>query len=192
MRAKLHTKASALGLDDAAYVRMLVFRDVNGPTTAVAVRERDSDPNFGARGEWLGEGPDPRQAPIEELVDADEPRAEDMDIPADADEAAPADLDQLLAGAGSLLDEMLEQGGDTPAAVLDLARGPAPRVPQRGYRTQLSNRDRGLVALSGPGSRTRPLGVNDQVVGGNNYGDGPGNVLRDNMRHFGFNGTRSR
>lgn len=190
MRAKLRAKAAAVGIDDdAVYLRMLIYRDVNGLEAAPLPREPEA---IGAVATFR----QPHAAPPasdhrerdEPEIPADEPRAEDMEMPADADEGAPADLDELLAGAGSLLDEMLAQGGNAPPAVLDLARGPAPR----GYRTQLSNRDRGLVALAGPGSRTRPLGVNDQVVGANNYGDGHRNVLRDNFGHFGFYGMRSR
>ena len=216
MRAKVHAKASALGLDDAAYVRMLIYRDENGLQAMPAPREPEAlrpvatfrQPHAGRQvsdaevvrmaetGEiradevvLRGDG----TVPLEDLVPADEPRAEDMEIPADADDGmAPAALDELLAAAPSVLDELLAAAEQPPhPMVAELAR-PAQRQAQRGYRTQLSHRDRGLVALGGPGSRTRAVGVNDGVVGANNYGDGQGNVLRDNMRHFGLNGTRSR
>jgi hypothetical protein len=116
-----------------------------------------------------------------------------MDIPADADGGEPGALDELLKAAPSILDEMVALAGlEQPNPLVDNLPVRSARVPQRGYRTQLNHRGRGMVALDGPGSRTRAIGINDGVIGGNNYGDGPGNVQRDNMRHFGVAGTRSR
>ncbi len=113
-----------------------------------------------------------------------------MDIPADADGGDPASLDDLLSAGPSILDEMLARTQPEQARAAQLldvaARG---RVPQRSYRAPLSRQQRPQF---GPGSMTRPLGVNEQVVGANDFGDGRGNVLRDNMRHFGFSGTRAR
>ena len=219
MRAKVHAKASALGLDDAAYVRMLIYRDENGLQATPAPREPEAmgavarfrQPHAAPpAARWVTDAEVLQMAetgeitadqvvlrgdgtvPLEELVPEGEPRAEDIEIPADADDGPPAaQLEELLATAPSVLDELLAAAEQPPhPMIVELAR-PA-RVPQRGYRAPLSNRDRGLVAFGGPGSRTRPIGVNDGIVGANNYGDGPGNVLRDNMRHFGFGGTRSR
>ena len=133
--------------------------------------------------------------PLEELVPEGEPRAEDMEIPADADGGLPtSELEELLATSPGLRDEMVAASGVAqPNELLaELARPPARAAASSSYRGQINNRGRGIVPPGGPGSRTRPLGVNDQIVGGNTYGDGHGNVLRDNMRHFGFNGTRSR
>ena len=197
MRAKLHAKASALGLEDAAYVRMLIFRDVNGVAGALPGSSQAVSTFRRAVTSAVHELPaiEEADAPLEELVPEGEPRAEDMEIPADADGGLPtSELEELLATSPGLLDEMVAASGVAqPNELLaELARPPARAAASSSYRGQINNRGRGIVPPGGPGSRTRPLGVNDQIVGGNTYGDGHGNVLRDNMRHFGFNGTRSR
>ena len=180
MRARLRQKAGANGLDEAAYVRMLIYRDLNGIAHeeagqhgAVGSRHLHAAPvNFDAR-----ETEEPEPLPVEE-----------MDIPADADGGEPgAGLDELLGAGPSLLDEMLAMAAPQPSPQM-----PAPaRVPQRGYRPAYQRR-MGVQPSAGPGSLTRAVGVNDQSIGANNLGDGHGNVLRDNMRHFGIVGTRSR
>ena len=126
---------------------------------------------------------------------AEEPEplpVEEMDIPADVDDDDGSGLDELLRAGPTLLDEM---AGMLPAGRANEA---APerstyRQPRPGaYRPALSNRNRGIQPLYGPGSKTRAVGVNDMAIGANQTGDGFGNVLRDNMKHFGIVGTRAR
>lgn len=191
MRERLHAKASALGLDEAAYVRMLIYGAVNGtdlppaiaqgPAQAVSPVRRPAssaapklEPQYNAMEGRFAEGAfseEPEELPVEEI-----------DIPPDADGGDPGALDELLAAGPSILDEMMALSQPAPQA----------RPPQRSYRPALANRNRGMQAFGGPGSLTRAIGVNDQSIGGNEYGDGRGNVLRDNMKHFGVVGTRSR
>lgn len=98
---------------------------------------------------------------------AEEPEAllvEEMDIPADADGGEPqATLDDLMTGGVSLLDNMLASAP------------PRSAVPSRNYR-------RPVAVPIGPGSKTRAVGVNGQAVAA----DPRGNVLAENMRHFGL------
>ncbi len=106
-----------------------------------------------------------------------------MDIPADPDGGNPGTLDDLLRAGPSILDQMMSA---TPAQ-------PAPTYRQAAtYRAPMTNRNRGLQPIHGPGSMTRAVGVNDMAIGGNTLGDGRGNVMRENMRHFGIVGTRAR
>ena len=185
--AKLHAKAAALGLEDAAYVRMLVYRDVNGVEDARA----DSIPL--ARGPYTGvldhnPGRGSDDGFPTSVAEQPEPiPAEEMDIPADPDDGG---LDDLLRAGPSLLDGLMAQASPEQQ---QLAQRPGRQMqPQRTYRPPLSNHNRGLQPVYGPGSMTRAIGVNDMTVGTNNTGDGRGNVLRDNMRHFGIAGSRSR
>jgi hypothetical protein len=130
-----------------------------------------------------------------------------MEIPADADDgaeysheeyaaaaAAPAgaSLEELLQAGPSMLDQMLlartqprQDTQNQPPPLMSTQRA------RQGYQAPLSRRQ-GTMPSYGPGSRTRPVGVNDMAIGGNTMGDGRGNVLRDNMRHFGIVGSRSR
>jgi ribosome modulation factor len=112
-----------------------------------------------------------------------------MDIPADADGGNPGTLEDLLRAGPSILDEMMALSQPAPAPV---SRANQISANQRGYRAALSNRSRGVQPFAGPGSMTRAIGVNDWAIGTNTTGDGRGNVVRDNMRHFGIVGTRSR
>jgi hypothetical protein len=174
-RARLHAKASALGLDDATYVRMLIYRDLND-LEVMHHSGRSAQPLHNAR---------PLLAP--EPAGADEPEplpVEEMDIPPDADGGEPATLDDLLRAGPSLLDEM---AGATraPAGAQMLAQMAAPRTPQRSYRPS-----RQVVPFGRPGSLTRPVGINADGIGF--AGDSPNGVRADNMRHFGFVGTRAR
>ena len=190
IRAKLHAKASELGLDDAAYARMLIFKDINGVADD---RRGVSSRRFG--GEVAADGfltrPDPRHSTG---LDGGSPdgfpeiddglRAEEMDIPADPDGGVPQ-LDAILGATPSFLDEMMSNA--MPASQ------PAPTYRQAMQRqSSRSYRQRPAQPLYGPGSMTRAIGVNDMAIGGNTYGDGTGNVMRDNMRHFGIVGTRAR
>lgn len=183
VRARLHAKASALGLDDAAYVRTLIYRDLNELAAPVAMRRGTIRPAFASgeipvervfvRGDGTAEEPEPLPA-------------EEMDIPADADGGDPGALDELLGASSTILDEMMAMAQPAPQA----PAAPAPRS----YHAPLSRRPgaQSLQPVYGPGSKTRAVGVNDMAIGGNTYGDGRGNVLRENMRHFGIVGTRSR
>lgn len=195
-RERLHAKASALGLDDAAYVRMLIYRDLNG-LEAAAVPAAGPPPREpeAIRGVARFRQPHaPRLPNSDQFIGAEkevpEPLpVEEMDIPADADDGDPGALDELLAAGPSILDEMLAMNQPAPAP---MPAQQAPRnVPHRSYRPALSRRQ-GLQPAYGPGSMTRAIGVNDQSVGTNDFGDGVGNVLRDNMKHFGISGTRAR
>ena len=107
-----------------------------------------------------------------------------MDIPADPDGGVPQ-LDAILGATPSFLDEMISNA--MPASP------PAPTYRQAMQRqSPRSYRQRPAQPLYGPGSMTRAIGVNDMTIGGNTFGDGTGNVMRDNMRHFGIVGTRAR
>lgn len=181
MGARLSAKASALGLDDAAYARMLIYRDVNeiplpeaGQWPGREMLPLMTEAKVGTSAPTAEEQPEP--LPVEE-----------MDIPADPDDGA--GLDDLLRAGPSLLDQMMAQ---TAAAPAPTNQRPGAALQQRTYRAPLANRNRGLQPVYGPGSMTRAIGVNDMAIGANNTGDGRGNVLRDNMRHFGITGTRSR
>lgn len=232
IRAKLHAKAAELGLDDAAYARMLIFRDINGVPNAGSIGQGDRwrpDTSGGVRpagwdaardaiggeaaGDFVDGGLDtshirayvdtPRASArahrsgaysgeqpfggahvddgVESEVD-DGLRAEEMDIPADPDGGVPH-LDAILGAAPSILDEMMSGAMPTSQAASTYRQQ---RQSSRSYR------QRPAQPLYGPGSMTRAIGVNDMTIGGNTFGDGTGNVMRDNMRHFGIVGTRAR
>ena len=92
MRAKLNAKASALGLDDAAYARMLIYRDLNGIDEHVEARAPATVAGNAARRVGVAAVSHSAVArerleelPVEDLVPADEPRAEDMEIAPDDD-----------------------------------------------------------------------------------------------------------
>ncbi len=202
VRTKLNERAKSLGLDAAAYVRMLVYRDANGDAADgqrfhLGTVDRSNDgrrPRLAAdhaRPGALAPAPEREldEPELEDLVDDNEPRAEDMEIPADPDSGAPG-LDDVMAGASDILDQMVALSAQPAAPARQAQR---PRPPQRGYQPRFGNRNqRQAMPAYGPGSATRIVGINDQVAGQNQYGDGHGNVLRDNMRHLGLVGTRSR
>lgn len=169
---------------------MLIYRDLND---LAGVVPRDLKLTGGNPAPAARRAAPVRPAPADDHRELDEPEpllVEEMDIPADADGGDPSALDELLATGPSLLDEM---------AAMAQPREPAPaparqaqrNAPQRSYRPALSRRP-GAQPAFGPGSMTRAIGVNDQSTGTNDFGDGRGNVLRDNNRHFGLVGTRSR
>jgi hypothetical protein len=234
IRAKLHERASVLGLDDASFVRMLIYGAMNGERAGIRELPIYHSDNGGGRvdgrrvdgavcsgggivgvpahnltgamnaqdhfsgnsnpGGYAGSVPSagvgiPRaitQAePLEDFNDSrdephenfDEPRAEDFEMPADA-------LDDLLRAGPSTLD------APPQPALQPMARPSAPT-----YRSAMPQRaagPQGWGAHGGTYSMTRPVGVNSYAIGTNGTGDGRGNVLRDNMRHFGVAGTRSR
>lgn len=209
VRAWLKAEGAKRGLDEAAFARMVLYERMNGQNydllavrpSLVAPGLRTTERAHLARypGERSDEGaPVYTSAPSEiqseeELVAAGEPRAEEMDIPPDADGGDPnAAFDALMQAGPTFLDELLAA-----------AKPPAP-ARQEGYRFQRSREARRAptrgrsqqgfapAGYSGPGSLTRPIGVNNAIAGGNIQGDGVGNVLRDNNRHFGFVGTRAR
>ena len=194
IRAKLHAKAAELGLDDAAYARMVLYREINGAPYQAQHGQyaRPVGPHGPAgREDGFLARPDPRHSTG---LDGGSPdgfpeiddglRAEEMDIPADPDGGVPH-LDAILGATPSFLDEMISNA--MPASP------PAPTYRQAMQRqSPRSYRQRPAQPLYGPGSMTRAIGVNDMAIGGNTYGDGTGNVMRDNMRHFGIVGTRAR
>lgn len=192
IRAKLHAKAGELGLDDAAYARMVLYREINGAPYQAQHGQyaRPVGPHGPAgREDGFLARPDPGHSAGLDLwvgspdglseVD-DGLRAEEMDIPPDPDGGVPQ-LDAILGAAPSILDEMM-------ASAMPQA---APTYRQQ-RQSSRSYRQRPAQPLYGPGSMTRAIGVNDMAIGGNTYGDGTGNVMRDNMRHFGIVGTRAR
>ena len=171
LRVQLHNKASELGLDDAAYARMILHQAMNGAAHGVvqspARDVRADSSGLGSR-DRIGNLPPIEPDELEEL----DPPVEEMDIPADED-PDPATLQDLMTEGTPLLDQMLQQ----------MAQPAMPKVPMRsaGYRS----RSRGPApAVMGPGSKTRAIGLNEQIIGGNQFGDARGNVLRENMRHF--------
>lgn len=154
---------------------MLVYRDINEipPPMYADVRASPAQPDF-VRPEMYADRrveEEPEPLPVEE-----------MDIPPDPDGGNPGALDDLLRAGPSILDQMMS--APAPAAAAPSYRQAAP---QRTYRS-----NRGPQPVVGPGSLTRVVGVNDMAIGGNTLGDGRGNVLRENMRHFGIVGTRAR
>lgn len=186
MAERLNAKASALGLDVAAYARMLIYRDVNELAVAYAPPTREPEHLGEVATFWQPQASPPQSEASDDEIDPNEPRAEDVEIPADPDGAG---LDDLLRAGPSLLDEMMAQAAPAKAPI---SQRPGAGLQQRQYRAPLSNRNRGAQPIYGPGSMTRAIGVNDMAIGSNNTGDGHGNVLRDNMRHFGITGTRAR
>lgn len=175
MRAKLHERAGALGLDDAAFARMVLYGALNEILPPVA-------------GQWPGRQMPPLMteakigisAPMAEDDLADEPRAEDFEMPPDADGGIP--LDDLLGAGPSILDEMMAAA----PAPQPVARPAAPTyrsaLPQRAARQQA--RPQVWGAFGNAYSMTRPVGVNGTAIGENAMGDGRGNVQRANMGHF--------
>jgi hypothetical protein len=203
MRAKLREKASALGLDDAAYVRMLIYRDANElPGAGLKLWDESTRTHRGTNPDQFlfeqlqpshqlsGEVPHDALRGDEGAAEQPEPLpVEEMDIPADPDGGNPGALGELLGASTSILDEMMAMSRPAPEQPMQRQM---PRQAQRTYRPALSNRNRGVQPMYGPGSLTRVVGLNDQTIGANDFGDGRGNVLRDNMRHLGITGTRAR
>jgi hypothetical protein len=132
-----------------------------------------------------------KEMPFEDLIDDDEPRAEEIDIPADPDQGSPG-LEDVMAGASDILDDMIALSEQPAAPARQVQRAPQPQRGAYQPRFGANRNQRAAMPAHGPGSATRVIGVNDQVAGQNQYGDGHGNVLRDNMRHLGLTGTRSR
>lgn len=94
-------------------------------------------------------------------------------------------LDQLMAAGPLLLDEPPPPPRRPPARNIPL-RSSAGVLPMR--REQPFYPRGGFDAFS----ETEFVGINRDVIGANAMGDARGNVMRDNMRHFGVAGTRSR
>ncbi len=196
IRAFLREKASRLGLDEATYVRTLIYGDVNGVAPGYQRAEAHHDdsagvPSFRGGRQWPNTeaGQIARTMTQTEPGDQsfdDGPQVEEMDVPADPD----GDLDSLMTAGPSLLDEM--------AALMDRREPPRPPVIDRRrqnvtpFRSRFANRNRGYQPdFWGPGSMTRAVGVGGELMG-NMQGDGAGNVTRDNFAHLGAIGTRSR
>jgi hypothetical protein len=213
-RAWLVAEADKRGLDEAAFARMLIYERMNGAapeplygTSPIMAELPGIRADNAARrkelrqreaGQTTSDADAERiEAGLEEQL-ADEPRAEELEVPADADGGDPfSTFDGLMQAGPSFLDELIErQRPREPAAA------PAPRRPGRSLETYDApqapraapryRRSQGLQPTYGPGSQTRVVGVNPEVGRGNMFGDGYGNVLRDNMAHFGMVGTRSR
>ncbi len=184
-RVRLHAAASALGLDDAAYVRMLIYRDANGghggsapETVWQDAPARPALPDFRVAAAPSPVDEEPEPLPVAE-----------MDIPADPDPdggVASPSLDDLLRAGPSLLDEMAAASQPPVAGARMLAELAAPREPARSYRQAQQQ----VVPFGRPGSLTRPIGLNESAVG--YMGDSPNSVLRQNLKHFGVQATRFR
>jgi hypothetical protein len=183
-RAWLAAEAEKRGLDEAAFARMIIFERMNGGYStdrSAAVARAATGP--------AGENPTPATTPPSFEDFADEPRAEEMEIPPDPDGGDPhAQLDKLMEAGPSFFDDLITQAAPRAAAVATaVERAPATR---RGYARTLPSRQGPQPAHGPPGSLTRAVGVNDSAVG--YMGSAANTVLRDNMRHFGIVGTRSR
>ncbi len=192
MRASLRERAGRLGLDEAAYVRMLIYADVNGLTAGPSSREPEYLGEY-ARGQSIGAvnaapsgfgGSNPSLA-----HHSDEHEVEEVEIPPDPD--GDPDLETLMGAGPSLLDEIAALTAMPRPVVPAHHDRPinrsGPRFQSRGF----NSRNWGQAAFQGPGSLTRAVGVGEGTMG-NFMGDGRGNVTRDNFGHFGFVGTRSR
>lgn len=180
MRAKLHERAGALGLDDAAFARMVLYGEINGGLLLPRHENlAGAMPMAMPRVQHYGKDGD-NTAVVAPEDFSDEPRAEDFEVPPDADGGIP--LDDLLGAGPSILDQMMA-AAPAPQAV---ARPAAPTyrsaLPQRGPRQQA--RPQVWGAFGNAYSMTRPVGVNGTAIGENAMGDGRGNVQRANMGHF--------
>jgi hypothetical protein len=204
-RTWLKAEADKRGLDEAAFARMLIYQHMNGAEelpvrftlradeAAAASRRREAVTSSTMR----APAPSHSEAAAEVFAEPsefaeefadDEPRAEEMDIPADADGGDPyAGVDALMQAGPSFLDDLIQR--TAPRNPVAAARQAPPRAPERSYRRPMQQ---GLQPSYGPGSQTRAIGVNHAVAGGNIQGDGHGNVMRDNFRHFGMRGTAAR
>lgn len=205
VRAWLKAQGEQLGLDEAAFARMLLYEAKNGrhapafPAAAAALGPvADAADSFGL---GAGAGHDPIPVAV-----ADEERAEEIDVAPDADggdpEAAAEQLDALMQAGPTFLDELVARAAPRQAAparqpvdfgdrgLPRFQRMPA-RQPQQPMRQAFAGRGDHRRAFGvAPGSQTRAIGVNQTAA--NMQGDGVGNVQRDNNRHLGFRGTQSR
>ena len=106
------------------------------------------------------------------------------DVGAETINEAEPSLDQLMAAGPPLLDEALPP-----------RRPPARNMPLRHSASVLPmRREQPFYPRGGfdAFSETEFVGINRQVIGANSMGDARGNVMRDNLRHFGVAGTRGR
>jgi hypothetical protein len=169
-RVLLHEAADYLGLDDATYARMLILQKIKG-----APRDHERDV---AEPRWHADavGPERVVAPITDPARAARPHSGALPLVDDVD-AEPLPVEEMDIPA----DEDDDPDGVAAAAVNDLLAIPMMQALEpKSYR--LAPRPAGPTY--GPGSKTRAVGVNYDAVGANQYGDGPNNVRRDNMRHF--------
>ncbi|HEX4043251.1 MAG TPA: hypothetical protein VHY10_16255 [Xanthobacteraceae bacterium] len=208
-RTYLQAEAAKRGLDEAAFARMLIYERMNGADLIAGPAWSASSNCTPLR---RGGGGAPAASPVSvqsefadgdgaldaratdaDLAAAGEPRAEEFDIAADADGGNPeaiAAVDALLAAGPSFLDSLIAERRSTAPA-------PQPRVPMRMPQRQIAPAPRnyraqrqGLQPSYGPGSLTRPLGVNEYSIGEIQFGDGSRNVGRQNMGHFGVGPRR--
>jgi hypothetical protein len=207
-RTYLQAEAAKRGLDEAAFARMLIYERMNGAAPIVpstARRYELAHPAVGgevsdATQPHLGDGRDvdlDAAATDADLAAAGEPRAEEFEVEADADGGNPeaiATFDALLAAGPSFLDSLIaERRATVPAPQPRLPmRAPQrqPAIAPRNYRAQRRGPQQGLQPSYGPGSLTRPLGVNEYSIGDVQFGDGSRNVGRQNMGHFGVGPRR--
>ncbi len=183
-QAWLAAESDRLGCDPENLVRMMIRQRI-GPGTIVQQAEVYQEPAPRLRTIYpeLARDPDP-----------DEPDGTPLPEPA-ADPTDEGSLDDLMAAGPSILDDAVRTTQRAPVAVP--AFDPFDRFGGRGLRYQRPAQRRQAVARPNmgafsAGSMTRPVGVNPDVAGGNSSGDGVGNVMRDNMRHFGLVGTQGR
>lgn len=108
-------------------------------------------------------------------------------------EAEPS-LDALMAASPSILDDAVAAMVPRPARAMpayDPFAGRGHLYQRPSPRNIVPFRNRYAGGAFGAGSLTRAVGVGNATAG-NLMGDGIGNVLRDNMGHYGLVGTRSR
>lgn len=165
----LRAESDRLGCDPENLVRMMI-RQRGGPAP--------SPPQPPSGGRYRGEAPlwEPSLRTPEEMEAYVEPYQSATTI----NEAEPS-LDALMAAGPALLDE----------------------PPRAEYRAQMAiprRMQRKIVPMASPRTpyprggfdaftETEFVGINQAVIGANMMGDGHGNVLRDNLRHFGVKGT---
>lgn len=197
--AWLAERASHLGVDSETLARMMIRQARLGPSAVVATPIAQP-PRDDIR-DWQA------QDRIDEAAYADPAPTEGQS------------LDSLMQAAPSLLDEAFQAQPEPEhypepqpmpayeaqamerairaAADRGMPRYNAPRAPQRyeparprfmqpGFAGRMDGYSSGLQM---PGSQTRAVDVNPTLAHGAVMGDGYGNVVRQNTRHYGFRGN---
>jgi hypothetical protein len=167
----LRAESDRLGCDPENLVRMMI-RQRSAPTPPAP-----QPPNGGGYRPGYYQWAD---SPLTSDVTRGADQGPDLPhhAPPTINEAEPS-LDALMAAGPSLLD-------DPPAPVVRLRPSPSRmHVPMRPMRERTPYPRGGFDAFT----ETEFVGINQAVIGANMMGDGSGNVMRDNLRHFGVKGT---
>lgn len=186
----LKEESERLGCDPENLVRMMI-RQRQAPNTVVTPPPPRGggyrhEPKYG---DW-------RDSPI--ISDDAVPAlgAETEPTINEADES----LDALMSAGPPLLDEVIQHARPTGMNVAPRpAARPTPYDPiarQRSGRGMQFQRSTNVLPYPRGGmdafTETEFVGVNRDVIGSNMMGDARGNVMRDNLRHFGVRGTVNR